>query len=180
MLFHDFSDGIFDFGNGVLRFDFEVIMRIVLAEFKVIVATVQIGKLNTCHRKFSAFSGFARICGGKRLGGAFRNNHVFYRFGKIPCILCVQNGDERNTDSVFLVNALCDSLGFDGVTAELKKVEVAVDFLELKDSFPNVDNCGLRFGEDYRCFGFRCVCCGCGTCGKILHQRFAIKLSVRR
>ena len=180
VLFYDFADGVFDFGNSVLRFDFEVIMRVVLAEFKVLVSPVQVGELNACHREFSAFAGFARIRGGKRVGCTFGNNHVFDGFGKVPSVLCIQNGNERDADAVFLVNALCDSLSLDGIAAEFEKVETAIDFLEFENRFPDVDNHGLRFGEDNRSFGFNRICCGCRACGEILHKRFAVELSVGR
>ena len=180
MLFDDFADGVFDFGNSVLRFDFKVIMRVVLAEFKVLVSPVQVGELNACHREFSAFAGFARIRGGKRIGGSFGNNHVFDGFGKVPSVLCIQNGNERDADAVFLVNALRDSLSLDGIAAKFEEVETAIDFLELENRFPDVDNHGLRFGEDYCCFGFSRICCGRSACGEILHKRFAVELSVGR
>ena len=40
VLFDDFADGVFDFCNGILRIDFEIIVGVVFAEFKMVVASV--------------------------------------------------------------------------------------------------------------------------------------------
>ena len=76
-----------------------------------------------------------------------------------------------------MVNALSDALRLDGITAEFKEVQAAIDFFQIENGFPNVDNGRLRLGENDGGFCFDAFV---RVCYKRLQKRFTVEFSVRR